>query len=290
MSIPHQYTAHLDDHIGFWIVAHIHKLDSHANWSAEWYSRREDTGQITTGWLFRNYQCDANILREFVSRGLVTSCVKAVTEHVFDDLFLELNDGHFDSDRSIWFEVVIDTFTEQSVKFSLSVWAYKYHLEDVSLPKQLYYLFADRLQAKVRFVHEWFALESLSSKLEGAVRRGTVLPRVAGELTHELALLKAPTDLQIHSSCRSLFPVLERAMREHIESRPAASKAGTLDDLIRRFESSHYVSPETIELLRFVMKPKRDYIEHGRKLPTPLAKLVLSTLLEVLIRLGEVDA
>ncbi len=290
MSIPHHQTTHLDDEIGFWIVAHVHKLDSHANWSAQWHSRRRDTGEVSTGWVFRNYECDADILREFIARGIVTKCVNAVTEHVFDDLLMELNEKRHEPNLSTWFELAIDTFTEQAVEFSFCVWAYKYHVASASLPKQLYYLFADRLRARVRFVHEWFALESLSSRLEGAIRRGTVLPRVASELEHELLLLKAPSEAQIYSSCRSLFPVLERAMREQVESRPGAARAGTLDDLIRRFESAHWITPETIELLRFVMKPKRDYIEHGRKLPTPIAKLVLSTLLEVLIRLGEIDA
>lgn len=55
---------------------------------------------------------------------------------------------------STWFEVVIDSFTEDSVSFSMSVWGYKYPLRNVSLPKQLYYIFADRLDAKVGFIHE----------------------------------------------------------------------------------------------------------------------------------------
>jgi hypothetical protein len=290
MSIAHHYTAHLDDEIAFWIVAHVHKLDTHANWSAEWHSRRSDSGEVRSGWLFRNYECSTDVLREFVSRGIVTSCLNAATGHVIDDLLQELNHERTEPNWSMWFELVIDTFTEEAVKFSFSAWAYKYHLSDVSLPKQLYYLFADRLSARVRFVHDWFALESLSTKLENAIRRGKVLPRVDAEVRHELLLLKAPSEPQIHTSCRSLFPVLERAMREHVESRPGAARAGTLDDLIRRFEAARWVTPETIELMRFVMKPKRDYLEHGRALPTPLAKLVLSTLLEVLIRLGDVDA
>lgn len=130
MSIPHHHTEHLNDEIGFWIIAHVHKLDSHANWSAEWHSRRSDTGEINSGWLFRNYECDANILREFISRGIVTRCENAVTEHIFEDLLLELNEERREPNHSIWFELVIDTFTEQAVKFSISVWAYKYHFAE----------------------------------------------------------------------------------------------------------------------------------------------------------------
>ena len=217
MTVPHHFSGHQDDRIAFWIVAHVHKLDTHTNWSARWHSRRDDGGPENSDWLFRNYRCDASILREFIRRGIVTHIEKAVTEHVFDEAWSKLQNDSCEPDRNIWFELVIDGFTEESVTFSLSTWAYKYHLTNLSLPKQLYYLFADRLGARVRFVHEWFALEAASSTLERAMRRGTVLPRVSPELTHELSLLRTPTDAQLQASCRSLFPVLERAMREYVE-------------------------------------------------------------------------
>ena len=79
-------------------------------------------------------------------------------------------------------------------------------------------------------------------------------------------------------------------MRKYIEFGSTAIRAGTLDDLIRKFESKRVVSQDTIELLRFVIKPKRDYIEHGRSLPEPIARLVLVTLLNVLCSFGEIDA
>jgi len=289
MAIPNHYTAHLDNQLAFWIVAHVHKLDTHANWSAEWHHSRDSGGPVNSGWLFRNYKCDASILREFKSRGLVARCVSAATEHVFEDQLAALNGACKEPNLSVWFELVVDTFTEQTVNFSLSVWAYKYHLANLALPKQLYYLFADRLRAQVRFVNEWFALEAASNKLEKVLHRGKVLPAVSDDLRHELALLRTPSEAQLYASCRSLFPVLERALRQFVESRPSGKKAGTLDDLIRRFESARWLQQDTIELLRFIVKPKRDYIEHGRKLPLPVAKLVLATLLDVLARLSEVD-
>lgn len=291
MAIPHHHTAHLDDQISFWIVAHVHKLDTHAKWSAEWHSSRDgDPAIIRSGWLFRDYTCDVSVLREFVRRGIVNSCVNARIEHIFEDQLADLNQVCEEPDLKVWFEIVVETFTEQTVNFSLSVWAYKYHLSSLALPKQLYYLFADRLRAQVRFVHEWFALEAASSKLEAVLHKGKVLPAVAVDLRHELALLRSPSEAQLHASCRSLFPLLERALREFAESRPSATKAGNLDDLIRRFESARWLQSETVALLRFIIKPKRDYIEHGGKLPTPVAKLVLATLLDVLARLSAVDA
>lgn len=64
MAIPNHSTAHLDNQLAFWIVAHVHKLDTHAKWSAEWHSRRDSGGPVSSGWLFRNYECDTAILRE----------------------------------------------------------------------------------------------------------------------------------------------------------------------------------------------------------------------------------
>lgn len=186
--------------------------------------------------------------------------------------------------------MVIYTFTGDSVNFSISVWAYKYRLENLKLPKQLYYIFADRLNANIRFVHDWFALETPLRQLEMAMRRGKLLPQIQVDLQHELSLLRTPTSTQVQASCRSLFPLLEQAMRKYIEFGSTAIRAGTLDDLIRKFESKRVVSQDTIELLRFVIKPKRDYIEHGRSLPEPIARLVLVTLLNVLCSFGEIDA
>ena len=285
----HHFSGHQNEHIAFWLVAHVHKLDTHVKWSARWHARRDDAGPESSDWLFRDYMCDAMVLHEFIRRGLVTSIEKDVTEHVFDEAWIRLQDMDREPSGNVWFEVVVDAFTEDVVKFSFSLRATKYHVADLALPKQLYYLFADRIGAKVRFVHEWFALEAVSTRLEDALRRGKVLPPVAAALRHELSLLRTPTEAQIQASCRSLFPLLEGAMRAYMEAGSSGKRAGTLDDLIRRFESAKVVSTETIELLRFIMKPKRDYVEHGRHLPAPLAKLVLATLLDIMSRLGDVD-
>lgn len=311
---PHPYhlSRHKDHHIAFWLVAHVHKLDTHATWSAKFHTRRDDGGSENSDWLFRNYSCDAAVLHEFVRRGLVISAEKAVTEHIIDGAWDELaetlnacrayvsiplTDEADDHNRkyrqpnpSFWFEIVIDSFTEEAVHFSMSVWGYKYILQDLTLPKQLYYLLADQIDAKIRFVHEWFALESVSKQLERAMYHGKLLHPIASDLRYELLLLRSPSDRQILSSCRSVFPLLERAMREHVESGLSGKKAGTLDELVRWFESTKTVSQDTIELLRFVLKPKRDYIEHGRALPVQAAKLVLVTTLDILARLGEIDA
>lgn len=283
----HHATGYLDDQIAFWLVAYVHKLDTHATWSAKWHSRRDDGGPETSDWLFRNYNCSAEVLHAFIQRGLVIRSEKAVTEHIFDSAWEKLQSVEREPDPPIWFEIVIDTFTDDAVTFSLSLWGYKYHLANLSLQKQHYYLFADRLQARVRFVHEWFALEAAVTRLKRATRRGKVLPAIGSSLSHELSLLRAPTDAQVAASCGSLALLLERAIREYVES-ASGRRAGNFDDLIRSID--HELAPDTTELLRFIAKPMRNFLAHGRALPLSLAKLVLAAQLEVLARLGDVGA
>lgn len=314
MNRAYHLSQYKDSHIAFWLVAYVHKLDTHATWSAKFHTKRDDGGPQSSDWLFYEYTCDISVLQEFIKRGIVNATEKAVKEKPTDimdwaweeltktinacrpyisiplsDDAAEHGRNYREPDPNLWFEIVIDSFTDETVKFSISTWGYKYLLTDLILPKQLYYLLADRLDAKIRFVHEWFALESISKRLDHAIQYGKILRPIAADLNHEIALLRSPSDAQIQSSCRSIFPLLERAMREHVESSLSGKKAGTLDNLVRQFESKRTVSPATIELLRFVLKPKRDYIEHGRTLPIVLAKIVLVTTLEILVHFGEID-
>ena len=75
-----------DAYIRFGLVAYVHKLDTHANWSAQFHSSRDDGGPGTSAWLFRNYHCDADILHEFIKRGLVISAEKKVTDTFSTDM------------------------------------------------------------------------------------------------------------------------------------------------------------------------------------------------------------
>jgi hypothetical protein len=266
-----------------------------------------------SAWLFREYFCSSEVLHEFVKRGLVSRVEKQVTKHIipwaWDELEKTLNAcmpyisiplsqeaeeqqaKYRDPNTDLWFEIVIDTFTEDRVQFSISLWGYKYLLRNLELDKQSYYLLADRLDARIRFVDNWFPLESLSQQLLPLTERSCVLVPVARDLNHELELLRKPTDDQIRSSCRSLFPLLERALREYSSRREWPGKSGNLDVLINQFERADALSKDTIELLRFVAKPKRDYTQHGREMPVPIAKVVLATLIELFVRLAkEVNA
>ena len=283
---------HLDPNIAFWLVAHIHQLDTHAKWSAEWKCRRDGEHTETAGCLFRNYFCDSAILHEFIQRGLVTHWEKSPPiERIVDGAWDELREcASSPAQTNVWFEFIVSSFTEQAVNFSLSAWAYKYSLENLTLPKQLYYQLTDRLKPRTRFVHEWFALETASNKLYAAISRGKILPKLDKELRHELTLLRSPNDMQLQASCRSLFPLLERGMRTYIEDKSTRHRAGTLDELIQRFASEKWLHQDAVELLKLAMKPNRDFILHGRALPVSVARLVLVMLLEVLTHLGQVDA
>jgi len=301
-------SEHKDDSIAFWLKAYIHRLNTHVLWSSKVYTRSDKGEEISSRWFFKDYFCDAEVLHEFVKRGLVVSVKKEVKKHIVEGPWNELqevivsckphisiplneeSERHHERYRkpneNFWFEVVVDSFSEELVRFSVSLFGYKYLLSDLELGKQEFYEFEDRLEGKLRFVNDWFPLDVLSKKL-GVLSRKDVLTCVELDLKHELNLLKKPTNAQIKSSCRSIFPLLERVLRDYSEKQEWSGKAGNIDVLISKYEQNKALSKDTIEMLRFVSKPMRDYIQHGREMGVPVAKVVLATTLESLVRLSD---
>ncbi len=301
-------SEHLDDSVAFWLIAYLKQLDSHAIWSAKAFTRRDDEEGETSRWLFRDYLCSSVVLHEFVKRGLVIHIEKQDPNNIHEGPWKELQETlkackpihtirlnqaaeeydmkYREPDRSKWFEIVISSFSEDIVRFSLSLKGYKYKLCDIELDQQSYYIFADRLDAQIRFLNRWFPLEILSRQLQEQIEQDSLLTSIETDLVHEMSLLRRPTNVQIAASCRSLFPLLERALRDYASRQGWSGNSGNLDQLINQFDSARALSKETITFLRMVAKPYRDYILHGSELPIPVAKVVLAVLLDVFSSLG----
>lgn len=302
----HYPSEHKDDSIAFWLEAFIHQLDTHVLWSAKVCTRSDKGKEVVTRWFFEDYFCDAEVLHEFIKRGLVVSVKKEVKKHIIEGAWEELqkvidycnpyisiplndeterhNQKYREPKENLWFEVVVDSFSEEMVKFSFSLFGYKYILSDLELVKQEFYEFEDRLGGKIRFVNDWLPLDEMIRKLSH-FSEGDVLRCIEPDLRHELNLLKKPTKFQITSSCKSIFPLLERVLRNHSEKQGWKGKSGNIDVLTNKFEQNEALSQDTIEILRFVARPMRDYIQHGREMGVPVAKVVLVTTLESLVRL-----
>lgn len=303
MSYPSKYK---DSHLAFWLEAIIHQLDTHVLWSAKIFTRSDKTNAISSRFLFTNYFCDAKVLHEFIKRGLVTKIrkgvkIKHISAGAWDELleiietrkiFLSIplneesakrDEKYRNPDYSLWFEIVIDSFSDELVRFSLSLYDYKYILSNLELNKHEFYEFEDRLEGKIRFTNNWFPLEELLEKLDGP---NVILKSIETDLKHELGLLKKATNMQIQSSCRSLFPLLERVLRDYCEKKKWRGKISNMDHLINRYDEKNALSKDSVEILRFISKPMRDYIEHGREIGISVAKVVLASILESLIRIN----
>jgi len=301
-------SEHKDASITFWLKAYIHQLDTHVLWSSKVYTGSDKGEEVSSRWFFKDYFCDVEVLHELVKRGLVVFVEKEVKKRIVEEAWNELQEVidsckpyisiplNDESERhhkryrkpneNFWFEVAVDSFSEELVKFSVSLFGYRYLLSDLELGKQEFYEFEDRLEGKLRFVNDWFPLDVLSKKLDMLLKRD-VLTCVGMDLKHDLSLLKKPTNAQIKSSCRSIFPLLERVLRDYSEKQEWSGKTGNIDVLINKYGQNKALSKDTIEMLRFVSKPMRDYIQHGRKMGIPVAKVVLATTLESLVRLSD---
>ncbi|WP_169315568.1 hypothetical protein [Thiocystis violascens] len=242
-----------------WLEAHIHQLDSHVLWSAKLNTRVENNDEIRSKWLFNNYFCDSEILHEFIKRGIVANVTKDVKKHITEHAWNELSEvidcckpyisiplneeteNHYKKYRTLneimWFEIVVEQFSEALVQFSLSLFGYKYILKNLELNKQEFYEFADRLEGKIRFNNDWFPLDAMRNKLLSVSNKGA-LSCISRDLAHELELLKKPTSRQVVSSCRAIFPLLERTLREHVGKKEWKGRADNMDLLVNMHEKN----------------------------------------------------
>jgi hypothetical protein len=306
------FSKYKDSTLAFWIVAHIHQLDTHVKWSAEIFSKNDNESITHSRWFFNNYFCDTVVLHEFIKRGIIADVKldknKEIVKLYRDDLLKTIAASKpfliipvseeaqsFYAERrtpnkSIWFEIVVNAFNEETVQFSLSLWAYKYLLTDLKLTKQEYYIFSDRLDAKIRFEQEWFPINGVISQLEYISKKSMILSCIEKDLLHELSHLRNLSDQQAKSSCRSLFPLIERVLRSHSTSMAWKGKTNNFDNLITQYDLNSNLSKELISLLRFIVKPMRDMIEHGIDLSMTVSKVILTTMLDILVKfVGEIE-
>ena len=300
----HYYSKHKDDSIAFWLEAEIHQLDTHVLWAALLCIRSDKNDEIKSKYFFKDYFCAAEVLHELIKRGIVRCITKKTKKHIIETAWAELEETidtcksyltiplsteaeehdkkYRKPDNCFWFEIVVNSFTNDIVKFSLSLFGYKYMLPNLELNKQVFYLFSDRLDAKIRFEADWFPLDLIIKQLLKLLKNELLLC-IKEDLKHELNLLKNPTDIQIQSSCRSIFPLLERVLRNYSEAQGWRGKDHNIDLLINKYDNNKILNKDTIELLRFVSKPMRDYIQHGHTIGISVAKVVLATILESLV-------
>lgn len=301
-------SMYIASNVACWLKADVHRLDTHAYWSAHLCERREHKRDVACTSLFQDYLCDAEVFLDWIKRGVVAEArqfpkdrgtdffaeeawaeVEETLEACKPFLVIPLSDEaveysvrYREPDTKLWYEVVVDTFTDEAVTFSLNLWGYKYVLEGLLLPKDPFYILTDRLEARVRFLNTWTSLDEARRELMPVLRASGSLSSIKADLKHAISAPGTLIGPGLDTACRAIFPLLERLLRDVANRRGWPVHRKNFDGLITLFETNRALSDDTIQVLRLVAKPFRDVVLHGRRLAPPLPK---SSLLQLSMHL-----
>ena len=309
--IVEEHVMHTSDEVDIaaWWKASVERADTHVYWSAVSCRRiGMSSRHLPDEPLFDKYVCSIEMFLDLIKRKVVCD-VEQVSDgkrqffhkQSWKEIVKTLEEGRFltlspfDADEHerkyrlpepfFEYEFTIDRIAQRMVSFDFVFGGHKYPLSNLVVDQSAFYIYADKLNARVRFKNDWASIEepmqhvlrSLSSVTLGAVRP---------ELEQALETLRNPNLRSYDPICAELLRLTEKLLRHVRQERQWKFKGDTLDGLVVGVSQALPLSEETAQMLKLVSKPYRDYILHGRSLTPIVAKTVLATTLEALSRLS----
>ena len=303
--------------VACWLEASVHQLDTHAYVSADVCWRTETERYSHREAFFRNWVCDKAVFLDWIKRGVIARAELVpldrpkeryadAMEEVQETLDAsrpivsiplneeaEVHDQRYrDPDPGFWYEAVISRLTDARAEFDISLWGHKYELEGLLAPRDVFFILTDRLNARVRFRGTWDLFAEAERRLRLMLAANSrALGRIRQELQDELTADGRVTDKSVDRRLRSLFPLLERMLREDAAARRWRTEGLRLDALIRQLGTRRVISDDSRQYASLVAKPYRDVVLHGRRLAPSVARAVLEALFDTFTRLArDLDA
>jgi len=303
--MPFYPSKHVDPNLAVWLEAKVAQYDTHVVWDATIATRRDGSPDVVHLPFFKDYACSSEVFLDWMKRGIIGSeqrisdarvmkCEWSEVEETREALkpyivFHSSDEGkehsrkYREPKRGLWYEAIVNVFINDEVHFSLSLWGYKYRLEDLTISKDAFYILTDRLNARTRFTNSWTSLDEPMCALTPLLTC-EILKDIRPSLECELKRLLYPTEEVINAAIRNLTPLLERLLRNIACERGWSGTAKNLDRLIVIFDEKKVIQDNTKQLLRLVSKPYRDHVTHGYRLALPVARVVLVSILDVFAR------
>ena len=302
---------HTDDgvDIAAWWVASVQRADTHVYWSA--VSRRRigmSSRRLPDEPLFENYLCSIEMFLDLIKRKVVGEVEKAqlgkkpffhenswteITKTLAEGRYMNLNPFEADEDERKYrvpdpffeYELTIDQIANRTVRFDFVFGGHRYPLTDLRVDQSAFYIYADKLKARVRFRTEWASIDEPLSHLIRSLSSKSLKP-VRPELEQAISQLRDPDLRSYDPVCAELLRLTEKVLRRVREQKQWKFKGDTLDGLVVGVSQAASLSEDTSQMLKLVSKPYRDYILHGHSLTPTVAKTVLATTMEALSRLA----
>lgn len=295
--------------IAAWWRASVRRADTHVYWSAVSCRRIGMSDErLPDEPLFDNYLCSIEMFLDLIKRKIVADVEKAplvkepffheeswleITKTLGESRYLTLNPFGADEhekryrlpDPFFEYELTIDQIARRTVTFDLVFGGHKYALTDLRVDQSAFYIYADKLKARVRFRTEWASIDEPLNHLLRSLSTDTLKP-VRPELEQAISQLRDPKLKSYDPVCAELLRLTEKVLRNVRQKKQWKFKGDTLDSLVTGVSHATSLSEDTTQMLRLVSKPYRDYILHGHSLTPIVAKTVLATTMEAIGRLS----
>lgn len=295
--------------IAAWWKASVQRADTHVYWSAISCRRVGMSGKrLPDELLFENYLCSIEMFLDLIKRKVVCEIEKVhignkpffhedswleITKTQEESRYLTLNPFGADEherkyrlpDPFFEYELTIDQIAKRTVIFDFVFGGHKYALTDLRVDQSAFYVYADKLNARVRFRTEWASIDEPLSHLLRSLSTEALKP-VRPELEQAISQLRDPKLNSYDPVCAELLRLTEKVLRNVRQRKQWKFKGDTLDGLVTGVSQAASLSEDTTQMLRLVSKPYRDYILHGHSLTPTVAKAVLATIMEAISRLS----
>lgn len=286
----------MSDWLHSWgIAADIFRVDTHVYWGATSVANWKAAG-VQRDRLFDRRVCSWEMFKDLIERSVITEVKsdpqsrKSFSGNWKTIEAMVKGEQNLQSDpdarvHGLEYEVAIQAVGEDSVRFNLELWGYKYGWGSIELPELCFYELADRLDANVRFQVEWSPVDEPTARLQAALEDSLSLQLIRDRL--EPLLDRIPRDYApdlegLAGDALVLFEKLLRKVRQQVGWSRQHGSAGGLNPLIDQLKSGIYLPQDQESLLRIIAKPYRDYVLHGHDMPAIIARPVLGTSLELL--------
>lgn len=303
--------AHTSDEIDIaaWWKASVQRADTHVYWSAISCRRiGMSNKRLPDEPLFDNYLCSIEMFLDLIKRNVVGEVEKAalekepffherswleITKTLEEGRYPTLNPFEADEherryklpDPFFEYELTIDQIAKRTVNFGFVFGGHKYALTDLRVDQSAFYIYADKLRARVRFRTEWASIDEPLNHLLRSLSAETLKP-VRLELEQAISQLRDPKLKSYDPVCAELLRLTEKVLRNVRQQKQWKFKGDTLDSLVVGVSQAASLSEDTTQMLKLVSKPYRDYILHGHTLTPTVAKTVLATTMEAVSRLS----
>lgn len=294
--------------IAAWIKASVTRADSHVYWSGVSCRRLgSSTRRLPNEPLFVNHLCAMEVFLDLIKRRFVREAersakpdkaffsdsawdeIQATLDACNRDLRVPQSAEELDPERAhyllpAWhleYHLDVEKVADNSILFDFSLGGYKYKADNLTVNKQAFYIYADKLRARVRFKTDWAAVDEAIRPLIGALL-SPVLDPIRTDLRQCIEQLQQPQLKTYEGVCAEMLRLTEKLLRKIHEQRAWNARGATLDKLIQNLVGNLRIPEDLEQMLKLISKPYRDYVQHGRPLSPTVAKTSLATAMEAI--------